>query len=183
MVACTITLTMSITSRGWSSQMSCITHWRELVLGRQSSAYEPQHASIKSALMATSWSRKRLMIWSCALLLTKTELLSMNLNVKLTTIIGLRGADWWPTRNICSFRLPSCTLHRMVKEGLECIMQQSRWLIFPTCPLIILIRALWRCIGLEVPLQGQASTKETSNQSRLRHSSTYKNYAELITLH
>ena len=183
MVVCSITLTTSIISQGWSSQTSCTTLWREPVHGRQSSAYVPPHASIKSAHMETTWSRKRLMIWSCVLLLTKIEYWYMNWSEKLMTIIGLRGADWWPIRNICSFRPPSCTQLLMVKDESECIMQQFLWQISPTCPSIILIRALWRCFGHVVLSQGLESTKETSNQSKLRPSSICKNYAELMPVH
>ena len=183
MAACSIIRTMSITSRGWSSQTNCTTLWRELAPGRQCSVYEPQHASIKSAHLETTWSRKRLMIWFYVPWSTKIEYWSMNWIEKLRTIIGPRGAVWWLTRNICSFRPLYCTQPQMVREGLECIMRPFHWRIFPTCPLIILIRALWRCFGHVVPLQGQASTKETSNRSRLRRFSICKNCAEHMQAH
>ena len=183
MAVCSIIRTMNIISQVWSSQTNYTTLWHELALGRQCSAYGLQLASIKSALLETTWSRKRLMIWFCVPLLTKIEYWSMNWIEKLRIIIGLRGDVWWLTRNICSFRPLFCTQLQKVREGSEFIMQLFRLRIFPTCPLIILIQALWHCFGLVVPLQGQASTKETSNRSRLRHFSICKNCAEHMLVH
>ena len=183
MAPSSITPTTSITSQGWSLLMSCTTRWRELVRGRQFSAFEPQHASIKSAHMETTWSRRRLMIWFCVLWSTRTEYWYMNLNVKQKTIIGLRGAGWWQIRDICSFRQLCCTRRRMVKDVLGCTMRPSHWQIFPTCPLITLTRALWRSSGPVVPSQGLASTKEISNQSKPKRSSICRNYVGRTPVH